>query len=205
PARTDWISATAAAAIRDSMLRLRRVHAWLTLLSPPGMRPPYTFAIRRARDRAVVTDNVLIGGERYGLSLQPRSSVASAASPRYVYVFSIDSYGRSVLVYPVNTGSVENRIAVPLTDMQLGKAELFRTVEPYGVDTYFLLTSEEALPNPSIFNFDGVKTLEVRGETPLEQLLIGIGDPTRGMRVIPTPPEWSIERIAFESMPGSVQ
>jgi hypothetical protein len=205
PRQTDWKPANANT-LRDAVRRLARIHAWLTLESPPGKRSPYTLIVRRARDRSVVDDGRLMGGEKYGLALRRRPHSGPSASRRYVYVFTIDSNGRSVLLYPIDTGSVENRF--PSTpgiaeDIPLGPPELFRTIEPYGLDPYVLLTSDEALADPSILNFDGVRTSDTRGGTPLERLLLQIDDPTRGTRVIRTPPEWSVERFTYQTMSGS--
>lgn len=144
PIRTAWVSS--AAALNDAVPRLRRLHAWQTLHSPPGT-PPYGLAVKR--DGAFVRDGTLAGGERYEVVLRATSA---AARPRYVYAFVIDSHGAGTLLFP-RDGSVENRFSG-------GGDVILATVEvapPYGIDTYVLLTTEEPLPNPWILSWEGVR------------------------------------------------
>jgi hypothetical protein len=95
-----------------------------------------------------------------------------------VYVFVIDSHGTSTLLFP-RRGSVENRFPCPSPpEIPLGQSAAFEVTPPYGVDTFFLLTSEEALPIPWILEWDGVRT-----------------------RSISASASWSIDRMMFESVP----
>jgi hypothetical protein len=209
PERSDW-KPPAAIVLRDLMLRLRRAHGWLSLDSPPGMAWAYTLAVCRTRDGALFTKGILTGGEQYSFVMHARRKTAPPASRRWVYIFSIDSFGRGVLLYPAITGSVENRFPLPDAasppggDIPLGAPSNFHTAEPYGTDSYFMLTTVQSLPNPpAVFKFDGARTTTIRGETALEQLLLQVGESTRAAVPIPTPPEWSIERLVFESVPRS--
>jgi hypothetical protein len=129
-----------------------------------------------------------------GTNLPPRLSA------RYVYVFVIDSHGKSILLFPRSaSGSVENHF--PVDDTITPPPEIaittFEVAPPYGVDTYFLLTTDEPLPNPSILEWDGVRVNPVHPSTPLEQFLIEIG---YGTRSIVTPTNWSVERVTWESV-----
>jgi len=202
PARTDW-RPRSAVVLRDAARRLRRVHAWLLLGTPPGMTWPYELGLRHVRDKAEVTDGTLIGGEQYQFFLRARRNVSATLPRRHVYVFSVDSFGRGVLLYPVGTDSVENRFPLPAhadATIELGPASMFRSIPPYGTDTYFMLTSDQNLSQPAaIFNFDGSR--DVRGTTVLEQLLTQVGEPARGSAPVATPATWSIDRVVFESMP----
>jgi hypothetical protein len=75
--------------------------------------------------------------------------------------------------------------------------------EPYGKDTYILLTSEQPVGSPDVFEFDGVRSKgAARGgvENPLTELLEGVGTLSRS----PTPrvpTNWSIQRVSLESVP----
>jgi hypothetical protein len=53
----------------------------------------------------------------------------------------------------------------------------FEVSEPYGKDTYILLTSEQPVGNPDIFEFDGVRSKGAASgvENPLTELLEGVG------------------------------
>ena len=115
--------------------------------------------------------------------------------------FVIDSYGKSVKLFPEN-GSVENRLPFkppPPPDIPLGNAGSFEIAPPYGVDTYFLLTTDEPLPNPWILEWDGVRARSPATPTALERVLLLVDDATRSPIV--TRPTWSIERVPFESVP----
>lgn len=206
PVRTTWIAEDgrddtlrdSARALRDSVLRLRKIHAWHLLESPSEGRWPYRLALRRERNGEWAADAV-IGEENYTVALRGGST---RARQRYVYVFVIDSYGKSVLLFP-RSGSVENRfpLAPPApAEIPLGTAATFEVAPPYGVDTYVLLSTDEPLPNPWILEWDGVRTRAPQELSPLEELLLLTGSSSRGRRRV-TPSAWSLERVVFESVP----
>lgn len=209
PLHTRWTSH--ASDVREALTRLRRVHGWHHLQSPAANGSHYELALRRASDRTLVEDRVLTGETTYRLVLRARAKPpAEPLYPRYVYVFVIDSEGRSVLLFPREEyGSVENRLPQtrtaskaihdPPQEIELAASRPFRVTKPYGLDTYFLLTTDEPLPTPTSLQWDGV-----RGGAPtrggLEELLALTlaGTRTGPMRV---PPNWSIDRVVFESIP----
>jgi hypothetical protein len=196
PLRSDWIDANAAGGkLRDAALRLRRIHGWTLLESPPGGTSSYRLALRRARSGELARD-VLIGDERYQLVLE---SAAPKPRQRYTYVFVIDSFGRSALLFP-RGGSVENRLPFALPaprEIRLDTA--FEIAPPYGVDTYYLLTTDDPLPDPWILEFDGVRTRAPDSPTALEQLLLLTGSDRRAGPLV-TPSMWSVDRYVFESV-----
>ena len=202
PLRTRWIDGVArgtATALRDSMLRLRRVRMWQTLESPPESRFAYRLALMRDRTREVVSESALVGEESYHLLLRLGTpALAPRMQQRYTYVFVIDSEGRSTLLFP-RLGSVENRLPValpPPPSIDIG--ESFDVASPYGIDTYFLLTTDEPLPDPGILEWDGVRA-GASPRTPLEELLILTAGGSRG-RTITVSETWSLEKIVFESV-----
>jgi hypothetical protein len=143
PVRTAWVQSRAA--LREAVLRLRRIHAWYVLDAPPGSRAPFRLGLKGATGAA---GGVLTGGERYSVVLNPASR---GLGSRYVYVFVIDSHGTGTLLFP-RDGSVENRLtaARELVGFEVGP--------PYGMDTYVLLTTEEPLPNPWVLSWEGVRS-----------------------------------------------
>lgn len=144
-----------------------RNNGWLSLSDTAS---PYHLAIRDEGTQQLVRDTTLIGNRIYSIVLR---AAEEKPAPRYYYVFAIDSRGKSRLLFPT-TGSVENRFPIEASaDIALGTLSAFRIDPPYGTEMFVLLSTEEALPNPSILEWDGV-----RGHLP-----------TR----------WSIERITFES------
>jgi hypothetical protein len=183
PLRTEWINADADE-LRAAVLRLRRIQAWHLLETPPDARAPYRLALRDA-ERRDVRDGKVIGGNTYELLLRAKTT---AKSPRYVYAFVIDSFGAGILLFP-KEGSVENRFPLAGSapaDIDLGRASQFEVVPPYGVDTYFLLTTDEPLPDTSVLSWNGVRARS-KARPPLEQL--------RAM-----PPTWSLEKMVIESV-----
>jgi caspase domain-containing protein len=205
PLRTAWIAERknnsrlrdTAPTLRAALLTLRRIHGWQLIESPPSDRFPYQLAARRARDGMLVTDGgAIIGGEKYELVLRVISQPLPAHIPkRYLYAFVIDSNGRSTLLFPPpSAGSVENHFQPTDTEIALGEPSAFAAGPPYGIDTYFLLTTEEPLPNPNILEWDGVRAPEAH--TPLEQILL---QPTRALGVA-VPTKWSIIKTTFESL-----
>ena len=118
---------------------------------------------------------------------------------RYIYVFSIDSKGSMNLLFPsMAGGNTENRF--PVTDaMNVAEARThvadFMIAPPMGADNYFLLSSEQAINNLSIFEQDGVLTrgvIEIGEHNPLEDVLY-TGSKTRSPSII-TPVTWSINK-----------
>lgn len=198
PARTAWrpTSGALAPALQDAVLRLRRIHGWQNLPSPSEPHP-YELAMRRLRDGAVVRDRLLVGLDEYSLVLRAKKA---ARPPQYIYVFMIDSHGRSVLLFPLG-GSVENRY--PLASEKAPLAEIvlegtFEVIEPYGVDTYFVLATDEPLPDPWVLEWDGVRGQRA-AHSPLEELLTATGAPSRSAARVRTPSNWTIERATFTS------
>ncbi|PYQ31746.1 MAG: hypothetical protein DMF56_01155 [Acidobacteria bacterium] len=155
---------------------VRRTSRWYSLATPTDPSSPYHLAIRDERTKQTVDGATVIGSRIYSVVLRPSQM---PRTPRYYYVFVVDSRGHSHLVFP-KTGSVENRFPVDdraSSEITLGHPSAFRVVRPYGVDTYFLLSAEEPLPDPSILERDEARARRLLIET-----------------------RWSLERITFESV-----
>jgi uncharacterized caspase-like protein len=199
PQRTQWITRDAESRSREAARLLRRIHAWHSLESPPPADPPYRLTLERERTGKPARDQ-LMGDEIYRLILT--SEHPDRLRSRYYYAFMLDRDGKSYLIYPRGvTGSVENRF--PLQDrartIRLSDTARFRILPPYGVDTYFLLSTDEQLANPSLLEWDGVRTPLLSAPlTPLEEVLLATVDPTRGVRRITTG-NWTLEKIPFRS------
>jgi hypothetical protein len=206
PPRTDWIAplvpADAGLVLQHAILRLHKILAWHLLPSPPSSPSPYRLTLLRPQDRVAVSDGRMTGRQTYPLVLRAAATPLPAKiRPRYFYVFGIDSFGRSVLLFPLG-GSVENHFPIdvekqPPAEIPIGTV----TVDPpYGTDTYVLLSTDESLPNPSVLEWAGVRTRGPKGATPLEELLSRTGGASRSMTPCPTPPNWSIDRVVMTSV-----
>jgi uncharacterized caspase-like protein len=205
PLRTTWITdagGDTAFVLRHRALRLHKIEAWSLLESPPEGRWPYRLALRRERDGQLVADGGSVAGnDAYALELRALSPVVARTGRRHVYVFTIDSYGQSMLLFPVS-GSVENHFplagaAKPPPVIPLGAK--FEVAPPYGVDTYILLATDEPFADPWILQWDGVRGPMPATTSALERLVALTGSTERGTRVL-TPATWSIERIVIESV-----
>lgn len=177
PNRTAWTSDTMQ--LRRDLVTLQRIHAWFSLTTPPNTPIHYRLALRDEQTQQLVDGPSVAGNGIYSVVLRASRPLPAELTRRYYYVFVIDGHGNSRLVFPL-TGSVENRFPIgdpAPAEIALGEASAFRIIPPYGRDTYFLLSTEEPLPNPSILEWDGV----------------------RARRAL-TATRWSIERITFESV-----
>jgi hypothetical protein len=202
--RNDATFRNAAPLLRNALAPLRKVHAWNILEPPSGARFPYEVAIRRARDGELARDSIA-GGEKYVLVLRVRSLPMPQHVPqRYIYAFVIDSNGKSTLLFPPpDSGSVENRFpTLPADDeINLGDVSAFEAAAPYGVDTYFLLSTDEPLPDPTILEWDGVRAPQARQPTALAEILQLTSTGRRSLS-LPTPLSWSIDKAVYESLPA---
>jgi hypothetical protein len=179
---------------------------WLQLESPPadGLFP-YHLALRRADTGSLVTSGTVRGDETYDLVLTRDAAMQPAAvAHRFVYVFSIDSSGRRVLLFPYqNAGAVENRLPVALENGGWPDSitlQQFDIAAPYGVDTFVMLTSDTQLPDPAVLNDEPVRGIASHGGDPLIRLLLGNQSRERGISS-PVPANWTIERLAVISRP----
>ncbi len=217
PVRSDWHAwrdnpSALAPTLTDSALRIAKIRAWLTLESPPGGEFPYHLALRDAHQVRVIAGSVLPAGSPYGLALTAQhGDLDQPVARRYIYVFVLDSFGASVLLFPPPfQGNVETRFPLPFkdgslpTEIPLGPQPGFKIGEPFGLDTYFLLTAEEAIPNPWVLAVPGVRSRGPQGRTALEELLSQRGASHRGGSHL-VPVTWSMEKLTFESGPRGFQ
>jgi hypothetical protein len=220
PRSTGWV-AGAPLNCPDTLLykarTLAKIKGWLDLRSTADSgRFPYTLRLQALRPGGGVKPKTrllrggrLREGEFYRAVLHADRKPKASDEKRYVYVFEIDDSGRSQLVFPLSNhdGSgvfpAEEHIAagqqtIPISDP-------FPVVEPFGADTFFMLSTVTPLNDPNFLSFPGVKDISTERGSPFERLLEEIGSGTRGVTVggkpIDTPPSWAIERLNFMSVP----
>lgn len=210
PARTDFITYEAngsnekklAETLSESAFKIAKIRDWLMLTEPKGQgKFPFTLDFTYYEsDRKVSSDKVRVG-DTLSVFFQEDKSTGGWKSnfkKRYIYVFSIDSKGNTNLLFPsIESGNTENRFPVTnsdgIADSRTHLADFIIT-PPMGADNYFMLTSEQAISNLSVFNQEGVLTrgpdTATKGEhNPLEDLLF-TGSKTRNLVI--TPVTWSI-------------
>jgi hypothetical protein len=217
PQRSDWIEASdargaleqAAVSLKERLRDLARIGGWLRLRTPvPDDVFPYQLALRDVKTKET-SENEVVGKRDYKLVLRRRADTPkTTTASRRLYIFVIDSFGKGTLIFPqggnignefptkkTSSGSyeLEDEIDVPGSEVEVS--------EPYGIDNYFLLTSEQPIDNPEdVFNFSGARTRSARAVTnPLARLISDRAAGTRGsLSGVPT--NWSIERFTFRSV-----
>jgi hypothetical protein len=218
PMRTEWLGAEGkqqgakplGSSLAEAAMQLARVVGWLDLHNPISDNSfPYHLALRSVETKQVVSQGELQSGGNYKLLLKRDvASRSGAVTPRRVYIFVIDSYGKGTLVFP--PANLENEFPPAKStpdEIEITKAETDLCVSPpFGIDNYFLLSTTQALDEPqTVFNFEGVRTRSMRQfRNPLESLIYMRAAGSRGsLSGVPT--DWSIERVSFRSIdrPGS--
>ncbi len=206
----SFTPASLARQLLDAALKIAKLRSWLTLESPdPGLYP-YRLALRDTGSGHLMQQGKLPEGTKLGLVLRaPPQKLKGFVRPRFIYVFTIDSFGKSTLLFPrADAGCVENRFPIERggtpypEEIPLGPQPLFASGPPFGLDTYILLTSREAIPNPGVVEAKGVRTRGRAREAGLQELLSSWGTVLRGSRLLTTPATWSIQRLTFESIRG---
>ena len=203
PIRTDWHSGKTATELttilNEDLRRLLRIHLWHSLPSPPESQFRYRLAVRRDRDGTAITNGNVVEEELYNLGLRADAQSPARSGSRFIYVFMVDTFGKSVLLFPRGpTGSIENHY--PRVDTQPAEIRLnasFIPEPPYGTDTYFLLTTDQALTDPWVLEWDGVRTRKLKGGTAFERLLLRRMSNDRGARPGSAPSRWSIEHLSL--------
>ena len=211
PARTNFVAYEGDAASADaiafelseSAFKIAKIRDWLMLTSPSGQNKfPFVLSFQEYSSGKLMTKDQVKVGDTLSLFVEEDKKAGgwkSNYTKRYIYVFSIDSKGSMNLLFPsMAGGNTENRF--PVTDaMNVAEARThvadFMIAPPMGADNYFLLSSEQAINNLSIFEQDGVRGRgpTIRGEhNPLEDVLY-TGSKTRSPSII-TPVTWSINK-----------
>lgn len=209
PTRTNFVildnANKGADSIMNYALRLSKIKAWLSLQSSADGSDgfPFSLAIKQKKDNSTLTQGELHNGDKIGFVLvkDKRAFASASLQRRYVYVFAIDNTGKTQLVFPLeSSGSVENRLPISAMDVpdeiQLGAKAVLEISEPFGNDTYIMITTDEPLPNPSSLEGDAVKTRGVASDNWLNQLG-EVGAKTRSKIITPT--TWSLQRITVKT------
>ena len=215
PARTDFAeegtAAATAATLSDYAFRIAKIRDWIMLEGPKGTNKfPFKLSFQGYTSGEPVKSDMVKEGDTLSIYFEEDKKDGgwrSNYSKRYIYVFSIDSKGNMNLLFPsIESGNVENKFPVTnadnvLTESRTHIADIL-VVPPMGADNYFLLSTEQAIGNLSIFQQEGVLTRSVadkgRGDyNPLEDLLY-TGTKTRNTAFI-TPVTWSINKTILRT------
>ena len=201
----DVANKNVADSIYEYAMRLSKIRGWLQLVPPKEGTNSFPFKLKLINQatNAVITSNEYKIGDKIAFHLVADEAIANAGTPkRYIYLFLIDKYGNMTLGYPgAEDGNVSNQF--PKLD---SKRELVKDVflfegevsEPIGTDNYFLLASDEQIPNyDAVFNQEGVRGVP-RGASPLGNLLnLGNEGGTRGFTK--SVANWNLIKLPIKS------
>jgi len=213
PQRTDFLSYDGTAAhakevatqLSEYAFRIAKIRDWLMLQSPAGGAKKFPFKINfhyYTSGAPLLTDKVNINDTLSIYFTADKDNGDWDGRKRYIYIFSIDSKGTMSLLFPSpESGNVENRY--PVTDSEGNPSATTHIADilitpPAGADNYFMLSSEEAISNLSVFEQEGVLKEGARGggKTALEELLY-TGTKTRNLVI--TPVNWSIFKAVLRT------
>lgn len=224
PLRSDWISSVsaedAARSLFASAIAMARVRSWLNLTSPepPGSGGfPYHLVLRNMATGADLTRSEVRKGEEYQPVLKADPSLLAALHAkgrlqrRWVYVFTIDEHGKSELLFGERNEG--NHLPLPVSDDDQRPQPMreivlsglgFRIDDPLGTDTYFLLATENELPDPLVLQFNGVQTRgrPATSTDELTNLIQSTNGQTRSAKPIVAPATWSLEKLTLTSLPA---
>jgi len=227
PIRSDWAPfvntpegmRSAAASLCDYALRLARIRSWLALTTPDTSGAfPYHLAFKNVATGQFRETGDMRDGEKYKIYLRADPSALTdpaRLSQRYVYVFAVDHFGKGSLLFPpLGRGNLGNRMPYtmiheqpkfePSITLTGGEDYDFSIGEPFGVDSYFLVSSDEPIDNPDVFEFEGARTrggVEPNYANPLTALLADVGGAARAPKPRQVPAQWSIESVTIRSVP----
>lgn len=224
PLRSDWFSTAqpdilaATQGIEDRAFRIGKLAAMLSLSTPFGGEYPYELRLRNRTSGELLDGGVTREGDFYEYELVAASQdLMRGVKPRWTYIFTIDCTGRGQLLFPGPEDGNTSNLLPSFHDIQMGLHDHipidgerfnFCVDEPFGRDTYFLLTSDQSQPvqDTRVFNFEPV--LRGDGNTPsfnpLTRLLANIGSAqSRSESDHPIPTVWSIQKIYVQSVPDT--
>lgn len=215
PACTNFVPsaniAEAAAQLSEYAFRIAKIRDWLMLQGPAGANKfPFKLSFQGYTSGELIKNDMVKVGDTLSIFFEEdkmQGGWRSNYAKRYIYVFSIDSKGNTNLLFPsIESGNVENRFPVTdnnnaLTDSRTHLADIV-VVPPMGADNYFILSTEQAIGNLSVFQQEGVlsrsATDKGRGDyNPLEDLLF-TGTKSRNNTLL-TPVTWGISKTILRT------
>jgi Caspase domain len=182
-------------------MRLAKIRGWLQLAGPQGSAAhfPYQLEVYDADINKPITSGSYRIHDNIALHIVAGPELRDYLSgPRYIYIFGIDRSGSMQLIYPEESdGNGLNRFPrMKGNEMEMDiNITSYAVPEPSGTDSFFLLTTNDPIPNYSlIFNQPGVRSPVQK--SPMGDLL-GLGNiESRGLPHT-LPENWSIQKLSF--------
>ncbi len=192
--------------IAEYAMRLAKVRGWLNLIPPVNDKFPFKLELRKYNSKEIIGSEGIKVGEKFNLYFVNKKDLTSSwdGQQKFIYVFDIDQSGTMTLLYPDPSSGNINKFPIldenhaPVLETKLD-ADNFAGGEPAGTDNYYLLATEEAIPNYDIiFNHQGV---QARGSSSPFGDLLNLGNRylTRGVLITKTPANWVLQRMAVKT------
>ena len=202
---TTLSGSTVADSLYEYAMRLSKIRGWMQLSGPKDGENNFPFhleLINTTSNKLITTSEYKVGDDIAFHLVANKNYTGATRVKRYVYVFMIDKQGNMLLGYPdAGSGNVDNQFPKIDNDHQLVKDVVLFTgsvSEPVGTDNYFLLASDEPIPNYSaVLNQEGVRGVP-QGKNPLGNLLnLGNEEGTRGFTKSVS--NWNLLRFSIKS------
>lgn len=191
----------------DIALKLSKLKGWLNIAGPDAAKKEFSYHLELFNEdkKQTITEGHYHIGDNISLKLVANDDYYKQLNgPKFVYIFAVDQSGAMQLYYPGEDGNVENKFPKFENNNIIKEVPIisYMVPAPSGTDNFFLLASDEPIPNASmILNQEGVYSgITSRGlrddSNPLSDLL-DMGN--AGSRGVPKklPATWSIQRFSF--------
>jgi hypothetical protein len=151
--------------ISEYAMRLAKLRYWITLPSPVNTANYFPFKLQfNKENNQPLSNNKIRIGETFDIKLIDYSKANEKPTEKFVYVFSMNKEGQMSLVYPEETdGNQNNKFPkykeYPSWNERIKEILLmvFTAEEPLGTDHYFMIASEQQIPDyASLFNQQGI-------------------------------------------------
>lgn len=196
--------------IADSLfevaMKLSKIRGWLNISGPDATRKGFAYHLElynEDKKQPVMDGHYRIGDELSLKLVANKDYYKDLGTPKFVYIFAVDQSGTMALYYPGDDGNVENKFPKFENNNIIKEVNIisYKVPAPSGTDNFFLLASDEPIPNASaVLNqegvYSGVISRGLSGNDPLSGLL-DMGN--AGSRGLPKklPATWSIQKFTY--------
>ncbi len=215
-------SKSVADSLAEMAKKLSKLRGWLNIVETPQSTNrsfPFHIEFINLKAKKIIHGKYLIGDSVRAMIVADSDFLhyESSVSKKYVYVFALFQDGTMQLLFPSQENANDgNRFplynqdklvdSIPITDPTL-------VTLPTGTDNYFMLASDEAIPNPAeVFSQQGVNSdvvsrgvdLSDNNKNPLIELLdlgnfnYSQGAGSRGLAPTKLPANWSIQKFSYK-------
>ncbi|MCH8905394.1 MAG: hypothetical protein IIA45_15955, partial [Bacteroidetes bacterium] len=213
PLRTDFVnvnnenSAVATNTLLDYAEKIAKIKVWLNMHNPIDEgRFPFHLVLKNHKTEAYYhLGDTVYGDDLLVLALETDKENLESwdQKSRYIYVISIYNDGSIKVRFPESSENVGNKLPImqngEVEDITiLSKKKGLRVGEPYGIDTYVMLTTDEPITFFEMMNSDAVYQ-NTKGEANYQELMYILNGNTKTRSVF-TPANWSVYHLQVKTM-----